>query len=168
MASTLLSTTEIYDVAEISSLDVKSKEFKELIIRLVMNANKQNIAINGKDTGIYDVLETITGQTYFQAAGKTTQRATYRKVIDYGTLPNAAQLGVDHGITNVAGFSITRIYGAATDPTHRLYFPLPYVANSKDEPIALWATSDKVWTDTFATDRSDFTKTYIIVEYLKD
>jgi hypothetical protein len=76
MASTLLSTTEIYDVSEISSLDVKSKEFKELIIRLVMNANKQNLAINGKDTGIYDVLETVTGQTYFPAATKNTQRAT--------------------------------------------------------------------------------------------
>lgn len=168
-----IATTQVWDVSELYSTEVTSPKFKELLIRLYQQVGNIAMAINGKDTGIYDTSEFVCGQTFFPnpnpiAGQPNKERQVYRKVINYGTLPNAGTLGIPHNIdVGVAGFTITRLYGAATDPTHRLYFPLPYVANSKDEPIALWATATDVYTDTYATDRTDFTITYIVIEYLK-
>lgn len=168
MASTLLSTTEIYDVAEISSMDVKSKEFKELIIRLVMNANKQNIAINGKDTGIYDVLETVTGQTFPPVAGRTGQRAAYRKCFfDFGALPNAAPKSLAHGLTLNTELMITDLWGIAADPATNTYLKLPYSSAVLANNIELNITGANIVVTT-GSDRTAFTKTYIFIEYLKD
>lgn len=168
-------TTQIWELGELQKVDVKSPEFKELLIRLYQQVGNIVQVINDKDTGLYDTTEFVCGQTYFPDpnavanAVPDTRRQVFRKVINYGALPNASDKGVAHGIDiPVAGaFTITRLYGAATDPTHRLYYPLPYVANSKDEPIALWATATEVYTDTYATDRTDFTQVYIVIEYIK-
>lgn len=168
MASTLLSTTEIYDVAEISSMDVKSKEFKELIIRLVMNANKQNIAINGKDTGIHDVLETITGQTFPPEAGRTIPRAGYSKCfIDFGALPNSAPKSLAHGLTLNTALMITDLWGIAADPATNTYLKLPYSSAVLANNIELNITGANIVV-TPGSDRRAFTKTYIFIEYLKD
>jgi hypothetical protein len=168
----MIPTTQVWDVSEIYSMDVTSPEFKELLVRLYQNIGSISQVINNKDTGVYNTSEFLCGQIFFPnlnpIAGQPNDfRQVYRKVINFGALPNATDKGVDHGISFGPGFTITRLYGAATDPTHRLYFPLPYVANSKDEPIALWATATKVYTDTYATDRSAFTTTYIVIEYMK-
>ena len=166
-------TSQVWDIGEVQETDVTSPKFKELLIRLYQQVGNIATAVNGKDAAIYDTSEFVCGQTFFPnptpiAGQPNNQRQVYRKVINYGALPDATDHGVPHNIdVAVAGFSITRLYGAATDPTHRLYLPLPYVANSKDEPIALWATATDVYTDTYATNRSDFTQTYIVIEYLK-
>lgn len=171
MASTLLSTTEIYDVSEISSMDVKSKEFKELIIRLVMNANKQNLAINGKDTGIYDVLETVTGQTFPPVAGRTGQRAGYRICFfDFGALPNSPVTGpktLAHGLTLNTALMVTNLWGMAADPVTNTYLKLPYASPVLANNIELNVTGANIVVTT-GSDRTAFTKTYIFIEYLKD
>jgi len=168
MASTLLSTSYIYDVSEISSMDVKSKEFKELIIRLVMNANKQNIAINGKDTGIYDVLETVTGQTFPPVAGRTGQRAGYRMCFfDFGALPNTAVKTLAHGLTLNTALMVTNLWGMAADPLTNTYLKLPYASPVLANNIELNITGANIVVTT-GSDRTAFTKTYIFIEYLKD
>jgi len=168
MASTLLSTTEIYDVSEISSMDVKSKEFKELIIRLVMNANKQNLAINSKNTGIRDVLETVTGQTFPPAVGRTTQRAGYSICFfDFGALPNAAPKSLAHGLTVNADFMITNYWGVSADLVTNTYLKLPYSSAVLANNIELNVTGANIVV-TPGSDRTAFTKTYIFIEYLKD
>jgi hypothetical protein len=167
MASTLLPTSEIYDVSEIGEMDIKSKEFKELIIRLVMNANKQNIAINGKDTGIYDVLETVTGQTFSADTG-TRQRAAYRKCFfAFGALPNAATKTLAHGLTLNTALMITDLWAIAADPATNTYLKLPYASPTLVNNIELNITGANIVITT-GSDRTAFTKTYIFMEYLKD
>ena len=164
----MLPTSEIYDVSEISSMDVKSEEFKELIIRLVMNANRQNLAINGKDTGIYDVLETITGQSYFPAPTRNTQRGGYRKCFkDFGALPNNAAKTIAHGLTLTAELMITDMWAIACDPATNTYLKLPYASPTLVNNIELNITGANIVVTT-GSDRTAFTKTYIVIEYLKD
>jgi hypothetical protein len=166
--STLLSTSYIYDVADITELDVKSKEFKELIIRLVMNANKQNLAINGKETGIYDVLETVTGQTFPPVAGRIGQRAGYRIcMFDFGALPNTATKTLAHGITLTPNLMSTNYWGMSADPLTNTYLKLPYASPVLANNIELNITGANIVVTT-GSDRTAFTKTYIFIEYLKD
>lgn len=164
-------TTQVWDVSDIYSMDVKSPEFKELIVRLYQNIGNVTQVINNKDTGIYNTAEFVCGQVYFPnptpiADQPNDFRQVYRKVINFGGLPNAATKTVAHNIINADGFSVTRIYGASTDPTHRLYIPLPFIS-CKLGTIALWATSTDIVVDCCAFDGTDYTITYVIVEYLK-
>ena len=169
--STLLPTSEIYDVSDIQSMDVKSGEFKELIIRLVMNANRQNLAINSKDTAIYDVLETITGQTYFPAPTRTTQRAAYRKcfvvINPAGALVWPGVTTIPHGLTLNTALMITDLWGVAADPATNTYLKLPYASATLVNNIELNITGANI-VITPGKDRTAFTKVYIVIEYLKD
>lgn len=177
--SSNIQTTAILDVTQIQQMDIKSPEFKELIIRLVQQANSHAMAINGKDDGLYDTQEQLSVQTFFPnpniAGSSGTQfpemRPVYRKVIYFGALPGAgATISVPHGITITAGstFSITRMYGAATNPTTLAFISLPYAhPNAAVYCIALNADGTNVNITTGTTDWSAYTQTYIVMEYLK-
>lgn len=178
--SSNIQTTAVLDVTQIQQMDIKSPEFKELIIRLVQQANSHAMAINGKDDGLYDTQEQLSVQTFFPnpniAGSSGTQfpemRPVYRKVIYFGALPGAgATISVPHGITITAGstFSITRIYGAATNPTTMKFIPLPYADPSGGfSGITLNADATNVNITTGSTNWSAYTITYVILEYLKN
>jgi hypothetical protein len=164
-------TTNVWDVEELYATDVNSKAFKELLIRLYQNVANITQVINTKDVGIYDQREFVCGQLYFPntdpIAGQPNEyRQVYRKVIDFGALPNAVPKAVAHNITNLTGFSVTRIYGASTDPTHKMYIPLPFIS-CKLGTIALWSTSTDIIIDCCGFDGTDYTTTYVVIEYLK-
>src|SRR5271157_1512774 len=90
-----LPTTFIWDVSQLQRVDVNSKEFKELLIRMYQNLTNMATAINLKDTGYYYQGEFVNGQLYFPnpaLSSSTTPPATYRQVfrlvINFGALPN--------------------------------------------------------------------------------
>ena len=102
--STLLPITNIYDVNDIKSMKLDTN-LKELLIRLVINSNQQNVSINAKDTGIYDVLEMVTGNTYPMTSTGKSPRASYRRFYDWGkAFPISGEDYIAHGMINVAGF----------------------------------------------------------------
>ena len=165
-----LPTTQVWDIPDIQKMDVNSSDFKELIVRLYQNIGNITQATNGKDTGIYDTSEFVCGQLFFPnpnpIAGQPNDfRQVYRKVINTGTLPTAGVplSTIAHNITLIK--SVTRIYGAATDPAGT-YIPLPYVAAAGNN-IALWADNTNVYINALGTDRSSFTISYVILEYVK-
>ena len=80
------------------------EEQNEKDIKLRQYLNEISTATNTKDSGIYDAVETITGQSFLptfntQTAANVTYRTVFRKVIDFGTLPNTATKSIAHGIT---------------------------------------------------------------------
>lgn len=170
---TYLPTTQIWDVVDIQSMSVSSEEFKELIIRLYQNLNVMANVINGKEYAKYDTLEGSNNQMFFPnpAYTPTTNMApqwrnVYRTVVNFGALPNAGTKAVAHNITINKFFSVTRMYGASTDPVGVVFIPLPYSSPTLNENIVLFADDTNV-TVTTDIDYSAYTTTYIVLEYIK-
>jgi len=173
VSSSSIPTTAVLDVSDVYSTDVTSPEFKELIVRLYQNFNMMLLAINDKDTGIYDTDEFITGQSYFSNPGLNsstssiaTEREVYRKVINFGTLPNTATTSVSHGITIDVNVTFTRIYGASSNSLGTSFIPLPNSSTTLNKNVELIVTNTNVSVIT-GIDMSAYTRTYIVLEYIR-
>lgn len=162
-----LPTTSVWDVSTISDIDVNSEEFKELLVRLYQNINNIALAVNIRDAGYYDKTEFVNGQLFFPnpalsstTAQAPTYRQVFRKVVDFGALPNSTSKSVAHGIQITSEYTFTRIYGCASDTVARSYIPLP----SNTTNIVVDATNVTVTT---SSNLAAYATTYIILEYIK-
>ena len=123
-------------------------------------------ALNNRDIGQYSETEIVNGQLFLVGGDNNTYRQVYRKVIDFGALPDTAAKSVNHGITVTADTEITRIYGAATDPS-TTFLPLPYVnIGTPGDGIQLDMDATQV-TVTTGSDRTGFTSCYVVIEYVQ-
>lgn len=169
-----LQTTQIWDVNEIENVDIGSDEFKRLIVNLHQQINNVVNVLNIKDTGKYTISEFVSGQTFFSnpaLSSATDQvaedRQAMRKVIYYTTaLPNAGTATIAHGITCTSVTTFTRIYGVANDTAGQNYIPLPYASPTLANNIELRVDGTNV-TIVTGSNRTNFTKTYIVLEYLQ-
>lgn len=166
-------TTNIWDVYQIYSIEITSPEFKELLVRLYQNINNISLALNLKDTGYYTLQEFLNSQAFFPNPSLTTTtdsqpvyRQVFRTVVNFGTLPNAGTTTVAHNINVTSGYSFTRIYGAATNTARTSFIPLPFASPTLNENIKLEVTNTDV-SITTGIDRTAYTVTYVILEYIK-
>lgn len=161
-------TTQVWDVDELMSIDVKSPEFKELLVRLYQNINNIALVLNTKDSGYYVDSEFVNGQVLFPDPTTTNSRMrqVFRKLINFGALPNAGTKSVAHGLSPNSSWVFTRIYGCATDPVGFNYIPLPYASPTAANNIELSVSSTNVTVVT-GSNRSAFTICYIILEFVK-
>ncbi len=174
IANALIPTTDVYDVDVIYSLDVQSQDFKEFLVRLRQSTNNIAIAVNYRDAGFYVEEVFNCGQQFF--ANKTLSsntrqtpslRSVYRKVVDFGPLPNNSLKQVPHNIPNIdADVTFTRIYATASDPNLLLYIPIPvtFVASGHIVDLQVDATNVNITTNWNA---SNYTRTLVILEYFK-
>ena len=156
-----LPTTYLYDTDK--------QDTGELIRNLYRNTNSIILALNKKDTGIYALTEFVNGQTFFpnQTLGnQSAERQVFRKVINFGTLPNAGTTSVAHGIAPSTAFTFTRIYGVANDTTGQSYLPLPYASPTAASTIELNVDATNV-NITTGSNRTAYTITYVVLEYIK-
>jgi len=170
--------TNIWDVQRLQEVDVKSEEFKELLVRLYQNINNICLALNIKDVGYYTLSEFLNGQLFFpnpSLSSSTSQSPTYRQVfrtvVNFGALPNAGAKSVAHNIpitpATPTTYSFTRIYGAASNgATQTSFIPLPFSSSTLNQNIKLEVTNTNVVITT-AIDYSSYTNTYVVLEYLK-
>ena len=164
-------TTNVWDITELQNVDVKSPEFKELLVRLYQNINLLALVLQTADKGIYDTEEFVNGQIWYpnpayNSASLTSPqyRQVFRKVINMGPLQNPLTRQ-PHGITCTADTSFTRIYGTATDPIGLTYIPLPYVDVAVASNIQLYVDDTNVNIVT-ESDRTMYTICYVVLEYL--
>ena len=167
-------STYIWDVEQLHSIDVTSPEFKELLVRLYQNINAITIAINLKDSGYYFTDEFVCGQQYFQDPTLTSAsqrnpepRQIYRKVVNFGALPNTATKSVAHGLMINSSWNFTRIYGTATDTAALAAIPLPYsttAAVGDNIELNIDAANVNVTTE---SNRTNFNQCYVVLEYFK-
>lgn len=167
-------TTDIFDTRSIYSLDINSDEFKEFLVRLRQNVNDIALILNLKDSAVYEETEFINGQVWFQdpalssTSAQTPQnRPVFRKVINFGALPNTGTTNVAHGLTPLASWTFTRIYGAASDTAGMAYIPLPFSSPTLAENVKVEVDATNV-SITTGDDKSAFTTSYIILEYIKE
>ena len=168
-------TNYVWDIQQLQQVDINSAEFKELLVRLYQNINSIALVLNVKDTGLYQTTELVNGQLYFSnpaynstTAATPTLRQVYRKVINYtSALPNTGTVTIAHGITCTANTTFTRIYGCASDKTGRNYIQLPYASPTLANNIELKVDATNVTIIT-GNNRTNFTQTYIVLEYLQN
>ena len=89
----------------------------------------------------------------------------YRKVINFGQLPNATSKSVAHGISNLK--HIVKMEGVASASGGNLFIPIPNVDTSTTYNINLYANASNVVIKT-SSDRTSMTICYVIIEYIKN
>ena len=131
-------------------------------------------SLNDKDIGHYVLVSELNGQKWFSRTGATnanTLRFAFRKVLNFGALPNAAATAVAHGITTNANTTFTRIYGCATDPgatSITSAIPIPFA-----DPAVL-ANAIRIEVDatnvtiTTAANYSAYSTCYVVLEWLQN
>jgi hypothetical protein len=162
-----LPTTNIWDVIPEDAEYVTIDMFKELLLRLSQNMANTSNAVDLKDTGYYALTEFVNGQSFFPdpALNSTTaqspvQRQVYRKVINFGALPNTATKSVAHGLTITNAWSLTRMYATASNPTAITYFPIPTTGVT----ITVDAANVNITTTSNLT---AYTTVYCVLEFIK-
>ena len=121
-------------------------------------SNISQINTNITNYGQYSLQETFTGKTWIDG------KPIYRKVINCGALPNNTTKNVTHNISNLSNviFANGISYSSGTGN----YFPIPYSADTLQAQVKMWVTNTDVSLQTLS-DRSNYTTTYIILEYTK-
>lgn len=177
---TNLKTSFNLDVQKLNEIDVTSDAFKELLRRLYQDLNSMQIALNNKQGGLFPQSEIASGGQYFatninSATGQINLRQEFIKVIDCGALtwagPFPHTFQVAHGITTTDQTQFTFINGSATQIAAGIFsdsIPLPYVsAVDPNGNIEIWV-DDTYVNIRVAQDWSAYTKSYVILKYLKN
>jgi hypothetical protein len=130
-------------------------------------------AVNLREIGWFLDEELLSGKAFIPgvnntSAGQTGQnfRSVFRKVIDFGALPDNTSKSVPHGIVVDANFSLTDFFGVSVDPLVPQGLPIPYVSVA-----GLIVQLDINSTNIIITTNSAFsrfTRTYITVEYIQE
>jgi len=164
----------VWDVQQIYNSDFTAEQ-KELLVRLYQNINNIAIALNLKDTGVYNnSFSTINGQTWFPNPANNSSTPAYpaarqvqRLVLLWASpLPNTGSQTQPHGIVCTASTTFTRIYATASDTTGLNYIPIPYASPTLANNIELKVDGTNVTIIT-GSNRSNFNVTYVILEYLQ-
>lgn len=164
-------TTFIWEIQQIQSANI-DPNLKDVLIRLYQNLNQVCIVLNTKDTGMYVEQEFINGQVYFPnpALNSTTalnpqMRQVFRKVINFGALPNAAAKSVAHNIQQPE-WIMTRMYATASDLNSEFYIPIPFASTiAVNQNISLECDATDVIITT-AVDYSAFDTCFVVLEYM--
>jgi len=128
-------------------------------------------ALNTKEIAQYSENLNLTGQQFFTTGDAQKTRYVYRKVIDFGALPNASTKSVAHGMINTQNSIWTRIYATATNPgatTTTSAIPIPYVdPNTLANGIQIDVDTTNV-NITTAIDYTAYTECVVILEYIQN
>jgi hypothetical protein len=158
-------TTNVWDVAAISDIDVNSSEFKELLVRLYQNVNNIALVLNTKDSAFYLTQEFSTSQLYFNpiSFSQLDLRPGFRILVNTGALAAGAKT-VAHGLSPDVNWTFTFINGAASNTGTLIYYPLPFAgAAGNNIEISVNDTNVLINNASGVT----FTDSYVILEYLK-
>ena len=96
------------------------------------------------------------------AIGTWFEKPLYRKVIDFGALPDNNIKILDHNINNID--FITHYHGISYRDTDNVFFELPYYASVNG--VSIYINKNRIELTT-TNDRSEFKQTYITIEYTK-
>lgn len=164
-----LPTTEIIGTDLIIEAAKDNVLLQQVLIQVIKSIGNLNKTVNGKDTGIYSFTEFINSQGYYISSNSSQPISVFRKLINFGALPDTGNKPVAHNIPINANqdFTFTRIYGVATDPVNFVYLPLPYASPTPANNIELQVTDTNI-SITTGSNRTAFTRCYVVVEYLKN
>ena len=129
-------------------------------VDVVQDGNMHAVTSNAVANGLsYSTDEVKTGGKWIDG------KPIYRKVVDFGALPNATIKGVS--FDNINADTFVKIEGIAMS-NNGSAVTIPFADTSAaTQSIAIFINSSSVSINTGATNRSDYTKCYITIEYTK-
>ena len=121
--------TPLFEIARLQQVDIKSEEFKQLLVQLYQQVNNIALELNSKDTGYYINQEVNISSILYNltSSNPQNQRPIYRKTFFTGVI-NAGVNNIPHGLTITATWDFVKILGAAKNTAGGIYIPLPYVS----------------------------------------
>ena len=116
----------------------------------------------------YDVTSANTYSTTEQVIGKwINNKPLYRKVVDFGQLPNATTKSVAHNINNLDFIVNAWAVAKRIDNGDITYFPINQArADTYENSIGLYLSQNNISIQT-GIDRSNTNITYVVIEYTK-
>ena len=153
--------------------DIDTEEYD---VKLRQYLNNMAIAVNGKDNGLYNNQEVLTGQQFLptfstQTAANVNFRDVFRMVVDFGPLPNAATKSVPHNIVTTQDYSIVKLYATATQPgatTITSAIPIPFVnVGAPGNGVQLDMDAINVNITTTSAAFIVYTRCFVVIEYIK-
>lgn len=153
-----------------TGIDLDKKGLLFVMTNITRDINYMSLALNAKNSGYYVLTEFLDGNQWFNLtttdqSSSRVYRGEFRCVVNFGALPNATSATVAHGL-DTTNWIVTKIYGAATDPTGSNFIPIPYASPTLNQNISIAVDATNV-TITTGIDRTAFTTTYVVLEYLK-
>lgn len=148
------------------SVDFTRNDLNKLIEEITLLYKRIASSVNTKEGALYNLIEGATFQQYYIQGNTQQFNPVYRKVIDFGALPNSATKSVAHGIAFASTYTMTHVYGAASDPIGLIYLPLPYASTVLNNNIELYVDATNV-NITTATNDSAYTRCSVVLEYTK-
>lgn len=130
-------------------------------------------ALNDKAIGKYSTLETYTGETFFKSGDNNAERHLFRKVVDFGKLPqynvpSENIKSVAHGIDVTSTTYFINIFGVA-NLNNSSFVPIPNYHHTGviNKGLQLRADTNNVTIQVSNTNYYKDYTAYIVLEYLK-
>lgn len=159
--------TSIPDVNKCKASDLN--EIKE-----VVNQNDDNVGnpanLNTTSKNVVGAINEVYNNNIFSTTetiiGKWINgKSIYRKVIDFGALPNNTRKQVYHNISNIDIF--TNIYGVASTANNVYSYPLPVIYRSSESNYNIEVLASKKYVEMATTEDRSAITAYVVLEYTK-
>ena len=149
------------------------EEWEESRTFLVEQLREMTEGINAREVAIYIDTEQLTGGQFIKGTANPPQfRNIFRKVIDFGALPNTTAKTVAHGITTTANTRIISRNAWANDPGASdltAAIPIPYVnVTTPTDGVQLDVDNTNVTITTTTANYTNYTSTFVILEYIQE
>lgn len=149
-------------------LPVDEKQYREFISE---RERRTASNVNIREIGQFELQELLSGQTWFTVSNNPKRsRSVFRKVIDFGALPNATTKSVAHNITMTSTGFFTKVIAVAKNPTAAAgtpkYFQIPYASPVLNDNIEIFCDDTNVYIKT-GKNQTAVTQVYCVLEYIK-
>lgn len=148
--------------------DVAPEKWEEARPFIVEQLKRISNAVNIREIGWFLDEELLSGKAFIPginnvSGGATNQqfRSVFRKVIDFGVLPNTGSKAVLHGINVTDNFTLVFMTAAATDPVALLSMPIPNTGITMN----MDAANVNIIT---TTDLTAYTRCFVTIEYIQE
>lgn len=159
-------TTNVWDQSQLQDINVNSDEFKLLLVRLYQNINSIALALNLKDSALYDLQEFVNGQMFFSNTpmDPTKLRNDFRLVMNVGAIVAGVNTFA-HNLPVIASWTWTRIYATATDSVGLFGYPIGTGGAAAGIATIFVNATNVVITNNTGV---NFTRCIVVLEYLKN
>lgn len=122
--------------------------------------------VNSREIGFFLNEELLCGQQFIPGiTGVNGEfRSIFRMVVVFDALPNTTTKTVAHNIKVDANFSLMNMYISATDPIGLTGFSLQYWSKAASDIVLSYDATNVIVTT--GSDYSNFTKSYVVMEYI--
>lgn len=153
--------------AYLPTTTVWSEDLSQFLQQMTKRDSQIAIYVNQREIGLYQLVENLTGQQFFNVSNFQQPRQVFRTVYNIGAIASNTTSTTAHNITPSSNLTFTRIYGTYTI-AGGISRPLPYVSTTNvtnQVSIEVDATNITIVTGSTA---SAITSCIVVLEYTKN